>query len=230
MRGLTMNHQLVLTDLLRRAEQLFPYKEVVTRTPGGLVRHGYGEIAARSRRLAGALTSLGIGAGDRIGTFAWNGHRHLELYLGVPSMGAVLHTINIRLFSEQIEYIVNHADDRVIFVDDDLVPLLEPLASRFASVRAFVLMGDGPAPETSLPNVHRYEDLLGAASRRRRSCATPPAPPAIPRASSTRTGHSSCRASRSASRTRSGSASATSSWPSFPCSTPTAGGSPTPAR
>jgi fatty-acyl-CoA synthase len=145
---------------------LFPDKLVWTRTADGLVHHSYAEIAVRSRRLANALGALGVGAGDRVGTFAWNSHRHLELYLAVPAMGAVLHTVNIRLFAEQIEYIVNHAEDRVLFLDDSLLSLLEPIAPRLTSVRAFVVMGDGPVPDTVLPNVHRYEDLLAAASDR----------------------------------------------------------------
>jgi fatty-acyl-CoA synthase len=160
MHGLTMDHQLLLTDFLRRAEQLFPAKQVVTRTPAGLVRHSYADVAARCRRLAGALGRLDVGPGDRVG--AWNSHRHLELYLGVPAMGAVLHTVNIRLFAEQIEYIVRHAEDRVLFVDDDLLPVLEPLAPALRSVRAYVVMGDGPLPATSLPGAVRYEDLLAA--------------------------------------------------------------------
>jgi fatty-acyl-CoA synthase len=164
MRGLTQDHQLTLTDVLERAELLFAGKPIVTRTASGRHRYTYGDFAARARRLAGALRALGVRPGDRVGTFAWNTYRHLELYLGVPCAGAVLHTLNIRLFPEQICYIVNHAEDAVIFVDDALVAALEPHAAKLRSVRAFVVMGDGPLPETTLPNAQRYEDVLAAAS------------------------------------------------------------------
>jgi fatty-acyl-CoA synthase len=163
MRGLTQDHPLLLTDLLRRAERMFAAKPIFTRTAAGTHRTTYGDVGARARRLAGALRALGVRPGDRVGTFAWNTFRHLELYLAVPSAGAVLHTLNIRLFPEQIVYIVNHAEDAVIFVDDALVAALEPHAAAFRSVRAFVVMGDGPLPATRLPNVHSYEELLAAA-------------------------------------------------------------------
>ena len=164
MRGLMMDYPLTLTHLLARVQQLFPHKEVITRTAGGLHRLTYGDLYRRTCRLANALRTLGVGDGDRVATFAWNSFRHLELYLGVPSSGAVLHTLNIRLFPEQISYIVNHADDMVICVDDVLVKALEPLAPELRNVRAYVVMGDGPLPETSLAPLYRYEDLLAAAS------------------------------------------------------------------
>jgi fatty-acyl-CoA synthase len=163
MRGLTQDHPLVVTDLLRRAERQFGGKAIVTRTPQGAHRYTYADLGERARRLAGALRQLGVRPGDRVASFAWNTFRHLELYLAVPSAGAVLHTLNIRLFAEQIVYVVNHAEDAVIFVDDALVGALEPHARDFRTVRAFVVMGDGPLPATSLPNVLRYEDLLAAA-------------------------------------------------------------------
>ncbi len=123
-------------------------------------------MSERVDRLARVLsTRLGIEPGDRVGTFAWNNQRHFELYMAVPCVGAVLHTLNIRLFAEQLIYIVNHAEDQVIFVDDSLVPLLEPLVPSFEGVRHFVLMGDeNPAhPAGQLPNVLRYEELLAEA-------------------------------------------------------------------
>ncbi|HWP64883.1 MAG TPA: long-chain fatty acid--CoA ligase [Candidatus Limnocylindria bacterium] len=162
MRGLTQDHPLLVTDFVRRAERLFPNKQVITRTAGGAHRVTYAELAARARRLAGALSRLGVRRGDRVATFAWNTFRHLELYLAVPSAGAVLHTLNIRLFPDQIAYIVQHAEDAVIFVDDTLAAALEPLAEQCRSVRAFVVMGDGPLPATRLPNAVAYEELLAA--------------------------------------------------------------------
>ena len=118
MRGLMMDYPLTIGLQLERAYRLFPKKEVITRTPSGLHRYNYGDLYRRAGRLANALATLGIRPGDRVGTFAWNTYRHLELYLTVPSSGAVLHTLNIRLFPEQINFIVNHAQDSVIFVDD----------------------------------------------------------------------------------------------------------------
>jgi fatty-acyl-CoA synthase len=147
-----------LHHIRRRMLACHPEREVVSLTETGTVRANYGEISARVDRLARVLSRLGIGQGDRVGTFAWNNQRHFELYMAIPCVGAVLHTLNVRLFAEQLTYIVNHAEDQVIFVDDSLVPLLEPLAPSFEGVRHFVVMGDGDAG--SLPNVLRYEELL----------------------------------------------------------------------
>jgi len=164
MRGMMMDYQLTLGALLERAARLFPEKTIVSRTASGLHRQTYAELRRRCARLANALHRLGVRRGDRVGTFAWNTHRHLELYLGVPASGAVLHTVNIRLFPEQIEYIIAHAEDAVVFVDDCLVKLLEPHAATLPSVRAWVVMGDEPMPATSLGPLYRYEDLLAAES------------------------------------------------------------------
>ena len=136
-----------------------PDATVATLTdPGVVQRATFAEVSDRVDRLARALGTLGINQGDRVGTFAWNNQRHLELYFAIPCTGAVLHTLNIRLFEEQLTYIVNHAEDRVIFVDDSLVPILEKLAPSFETVEAYIVMGDGDAG--SLPNVLRYEELL----------------------------------------------------------------------
>jgi len=164
MRGLMMDYPLTITHVLERAGRLFPTKQVITRTPAGLHRLTYAELYRRACRLANALRALDVRDGDRVASFAWNTHRHLDLYLGVPSSGAVLHTLNIRLFPEQITFIVNHAEDAVIFVDDVLVQALEPLAKDLRGVRAYVVMGDGPLPETTLQPLYRYEDLLASAS------------------------------------------------------------------
>src|SRR5205807_8633145 len=128
---------------------------------GGRERTSIGEWAARTRRLAGALDGLGISGDGRVATFAWNTARHLELYFAAPCSGRVLHTLNIRLFPEQLTYIVNHAEDEVIFVDASLVPTLEPLASSFESVRHFIVMGEGDCAQ--LPNALSYEQLLDEA-------------------------------------------------------------------
>jgi fatty-acyl-CoA synthase len=132
--------------------------EVVTLTDDGLRRARYAEVAERVDRLCAGLRELGVEDGDRVATFSWNTQEHLEAYFAAPCMGAVLHTLNIRLFPEQLEYIVNHAEDRVILVESSLVPAIEELAPSFDTVRHFVVIGDGDAG--SLPNVVRYDELL----------------------------------------------------------------------
>jgi acyl-CoA synthetase (AMP-forming)/AMP-acid ligase II len=136
-----------------------PDATVATQAEPDLVeRASFAEISARIDRLARVLSKLGVEPGDRVGTFAWNNQRHFELYFAIPCVGAVLHTLNIRLFEEQLTYIVNHAEDKVIFVDDSLVGVLEKLAPSFTSVKQFVVMGDGDSGE--LPNALRYEELM----------------------------------------------------------------------
>ena len=150
---LTLNH------IRRRMRSCNEGAEVVTLLEGGgVTRISQAALADRVDRLARALGALGIEQGDRVGTFAWNNQRHLELYFAVPCTGAVLHTLNVRLFAEQLTYIVNHAEDRVIFVDDSLVPVLEELAPTFTTVEHYVVMGDRGAG--TLPNALRYEELL----------------------------------------------------------------------
>jgi fatty-acyl-CoA synthase len=140
--------------------------EVVTLNADGtsVTRATHAEVSEHVDRLARALQGLGVEQGDRVATFAWNNQRHYELYFAVPCIGAVLHTLNIRLFEEQITYIVNHAQDKIIFVDDSLVPLLEKLAPGFHTVQRFVVMGDGEGSEAGrLPNAISYEELLAQA-------------------------------------------------------------------
>jgi fatty-acyl-CoA synthase len=163
--GLMMEYQLTLRHVLERAYRYFPRKEVVTRVDGGVTRATYGEVYGRVHRLAGALAALGIGDGNRVATFAWNHQRHLELYFAVPCMGAVLHTVNFRLFAEQITYIVNHAEDRVIFVDPSVIQILEPLGRDLKTVEHVVVMGDVPPGLDTIAGkpVHNYEELLAAA-------------------------------------------------------------------
>jgi fatty-acyl-CoA synthase len=163
-----------LHHIRRRMRDCHPDAEVVTLTaPGTVTRATFGEISERVDRLARVLGTLGIEPGDRVGTFAWNNQSHFELYMAIPCVGAVLHTLNIRLFEEQLIYIVNHAEDEVIFVDETLTPILEKLAPSLENVRHYVLMGDPAhpagsaeakdAPQTTLPNVLRYEELLAEA-------------------------------------------------------------------
>ncbi len=156
-----MDFPLTLRSMLERGEKLFPKKEIVSRTPSGIHRYTYADYGRRARRLSSALQSLGVKSGDRVATFAWNNHRHLEAYFAVPCMGAVLHTVNIRLSPEHISYIINHAGDKVVLVDEDLVPLLENVKDQLDTVTAYIVMSDKEElPPTSLSPVYSYEDLL----------------------------------------------------------------------
>ena len=149
---------LTLDGFVERAERLSSKKEIVTATVGGVERVTHGEWADRTRRLAAALDTLGVSADGRVATFAWNTARHLELYFAAPCSGRVLHTLNIRLFPEQVTYIVNHAQDEVIFVDRSLLGLLAPLVPTFTTVRHLVVMEDG-APVTELDGLDGVELL-----------------------------------------------------------------------
>jgi len=159
------DYELTLQHALWRIEKLFPRKEVVTKTETGVHRITYGEMVPRINRLAGALKKLGINPGDRVATLCWNNHRHLELYYAIPCMGAVLHTLNLRLFPKDLEFIVRDAEDQVIFVDRSLIPILNALAGKIPSVRHVVVIGDGgPMPENQLGELLDYETLLAEES------------------------------------------------------------------
>jgi fatty-acyl-CoA synthase len=160
--GLMQDYELSLQHVLWRIERLHQKKEVVTKRDEGIHRTTYGETVPRINRLAGALKRLGVKPGDRVATLAWNNNRHLELYYAVPCMGAVLHTLNLRLFPQHLEFIINDAEDKVLFVDQSLLPLLKPLLGKIPTVKTFVLMAEGAPPATDgLPQFHDYETLLG---------------------------------------------------------------------
>ncbi|PVZ68410.1 long-chain-fatty-acid--CoA ligase [Pelagibaculum spongiae] len=162
MQGNMMPSQLLISGLIEHAETTHPDAEIVSRRcEGDIHRYTYRDAAMRSRQLASALQGLGILEGDRIATLAWNNYRHFELYYGVSGMGAVLHTVNPRLFSDQLEFIINHAQDRWIFVDLTFVPLLESIQHKISGVEGFVIMTDPQhMPETTLENVLCYETLI----------------------------------------------------------------------
>ncbi len=166
MKGLMQDWPLLISSLIDYAKDYHGDREIVSRTVEGPIhRYTYADAHGRSKQLANALGKLGVKLGDRIATLAWNGYRHFELYYGVSGRGAVLHTINPRLFAEQIIYIVNHAEDDYIFTDLTFVPLLEQLHDKFEGVKGFVIMTDEEhMPETSLPNALCYETLLAAES------------------------------------------------------------------
>ena len=140
MRGLMQDVPLTIDTIFRHAEQHHGDVPIVTNNPGGKVRSTYGEWAQRTRRLGGVFQTLGITADGRIGTFGWNSQRHLELYFAGPCTGRVVHTLNIRLFPEQLTYIANHAEDEVVFVDRTVLPLLWPLIDTMKTIQHVVVM------------------------------------------------------------------------------------------
>jgi len=152
---------LTITAVLRHGMKVYGDAECVTWTDAGPRRATYATIGANAGRLAHALTRLGVASGDRVGTFMWNSQEHMEVYMAVPSMGAVVHTLNIRLFPEQLAYVINHGEDKVVLVDDSLVPVLGKVVSELTTVECFVVVGDGDASAlgTDRP-VLRYSELL----------------------------------------------------------------------
>ncbi len=154
------NTPLLMSRILGRGALLDPEVEVVTMQAEGTHRQSLKQTWDRANQLAHALAGAGIGVGDRVGSFMWNNWRHLELYQAVPSMGAVLHTLNIRLSPVDLEYIVNHANDRVIFADEDLLPLLEPLWDKLPCVELLVVCRHGEGGESSFGNQVDYEDFI----------------------------------------------------------------------
>ena len=157
-----MDTPLLITSLIRFAAEYHGDTEIVSRTlEGPLHRYTYSDAYLRIQKLANALHKFGIRPGDRVATLAWNGYRHFELYYAISSMGAVCHTINPRLFHEQIDYIVNHADDRMIFIDLPFVELVEELQTKLTTVEAYVVMTDAShMPETTLKEVVDYESFI----------------------------------------------------------------------
>ena len=164
MKGLMMEAQLLISSIAQHAERFHGDREIVSVTVDN-PRHRYTirEAMARAKRFAKALARLGVESGDRVASLAWNDYRHLEVYYAVSGSGYVCHTINPRLFPEQIVYIINHAEDRFICVDAMFVPLLEAIADKIPNVEGFIVMTDeAHMPDTSLSNVMCYETLIAA--------------------------------------------------------------------
>ena len=159
--------QLTITAILEHGTRVFGGSEVVTWQGDGARRATFSDVGANAQRLAAALAGLGVGRGDRVGTLCWNSQEHLEAYFAVPCMGAVLHTLNLRLPPGQLAHIINHAEDKVVIVDATLLPLLAAVASQLKAVEAFVVIGDGDASVLGAANpgvpVHGYAALLAAA-------------------------------------------------------------------
>ena len=159
MNGLMMDFQLTVDALLRRAETSFANKEIVTRLPDkNFHRYTYGDMAIRAKRLALALQKLGVENGTRVATLCWNHYQHLEAYFGIPIIGGVLHTLNLRLHPDDLTYIVNDADDQIIILDESLIPFLEPIMDSIKVKHYIVITENGQAPEGMLD----YETLLAA--------------------------------------------------------------------
>ena len=166
MRGLMMDTPLLVSSLLRHGATIFGEQEIVSWTVERPIhRYGYAEAHRRSQRLANALTALGVAPGDRVGTIAWNTYRHFEIYFGVSGMGAVCHTMNPRLHSSQILYMLDHAEDRYVFVDTTFVPLIEQVASQAKALKGVVVLTDrAHMPDSALENLICYEELIEAHS------------------------------------------------------------------
>ena len=153
--------QLTTTAILEHGARVYPGSEVLTWAPGGARRSTFAETAANANRFAAALVDLGVSPGDAIGTFCWNTVEHVEAYYAIPGIGAVVHTLNIRLKAEQIAQIVQHAGDRMIIVDESLIPLLAPVAGQLSSVEAYIVVGDADASALAdHATVHRYAELI----------------------------------------------------------------------
>lgn len=161
MKGLMQDWPLVISSILDHAAREHPQQEIVTNAVEGTIRRcHYRDLHSRARKVAKALLSAGIKPGDRIATMAWNTDRHMEVWYGITGVGAIYHTLNPRLFAEQIEYIVNHAEDRIIFVDATFLPVLEPIRDKLSSVEKIIVLTDEDhLPSTSL-NVEIYENWL----------------------------------------------------------------------
>ncbi|HEU5328104.1 MAG TPA: long-chain fatty acid--CoA ligase [Thermomicrobiales bacterium] len=165
MDGLMQDYPLTIQHILWRIERLFGRKEIVTKREDGVQHYTYADFAPRVHCLAHALKRLGVQPGDRVGTLCWNNARHLELYYAIPCMGAVLHTLNLRLFPQQLEFVIRDAEDTVIFIDKTLLPILNNLAGKLPTVKHIVVLSDGgDLPAHDLGDLLDYETLLAAES------------------------------------------------------------------
>ncbi|MGH9022038.1 MAG: AMP-binding protein, partial [Acidimicrobiia bacterium] len=156
------DYPLTIAAIFRHGRAVYASSEVATFEGTGCRRATFAEVAARADRLAAGLASIGVSSGDRVGTFSWNNQEHLEAYLAVPSMGAVLHTLNLRLFPEQLAYVINHAEDKVVIVDASIIPLLARVAGELKTVERYVVFGEGDTSGLG-GEVISYEELLASA-------------------------------------------------------------------
>jgi len=166
MKGQMMNYPLTTNSIIEYGNRVFPYKEIVSKLPdGSWHRYTYADMYKRAKKLAAALVNkLGVKAGDRVATFAWNHYQHVELYYAIPGTGAICHTVNIRLSVDQIAFIVNHAEDTIVFLDATLVPLFEKVSPKTSTVKYHVLINAPAGFQTSLSNAVFYEELINSGS------------------------------------------------------------------
>ena len=163
--GLMQDHPLLISGLIRHAAMNHGSREVVSRlVDGSIHRTTYAAIEPRARQLADRLTQYGIQPGDRVVTLAWNTYRHVECFYGVSGMGAVMHTVNPRLFREQISYIIRHAGGRVLIFDSDLLPIVEAIAPEIGNIERFVVLSDRAGMPASALQLESYEDWVAAGS------------------------------------------------------------------
>ncbi|MGZ4205292.1 MAG: long-chain fatty acid--CoA ligase [Actinomycetota bacterium] len=163
MQSTMQDFPLTIGMIFRHGRRVYANSEVVTFEGETSRRATFAQVAERAEKLAAALQRLGIQPGDRVGTFCWNTQEHLEAYFAIPCMGAVMHTLNLRLFTDQLTFVINHAEDRVIIVDDSLVPLLARVAQDLKTVEHYIVVGSGDCDTSALGgDVVRYEDLLAA--------------------------------------------------------------------
>jgi len=159
--GTMMNYQLTIDRILEHANRMYPNKLIKTKLPSGeMISHTYANLYTRAKQLGNVLEKLGVKSGDRVGTFAWNNIEHMEFYFGIPGAGAICHTLNIRLFPDQLSYVVNHAEDKVIFIDGTLLKLFERASNNIKGVEHYILFNTPKSVETTLENVLFYEDLM----------------------------------------------------------------------
>jgi acyl-CoA synthetase (AMP-forming)/AMP-acid ligase II len=167
MNGLMMDYPLTLDRILEHGVRTHARKRILTKLPSGeMHEYTYQDLLRRVKRLANAIERLGVKTGDRVATFAWNNFQHLEMYYAIPCSGNVCHTLNIRLSADELAFMIEHAEDQIIFVDGTLLPLIERAAPKIKSVRHYVLFNISKEAAVSLPNVSYYEDLLEQASEK----------------------------------------------------------------
>ncbi|HEY5856950.1 MAG TPA: AMP-binding protein, partial [Aldersonia sp.] len=164
MRATMQHHPLAIADLFEHGERIHPEATVTDYADGVLTQRTVADVADESRRLATALAGIGVRPDDVVATLCWNTSHHIAAYFAVPAMGAVLHTLNLRLHASQLAYVAGHATDRVVIVDADLLPLLLEFLPQVASVRHVIVVGDAVAPAAPGVRFHSYDTLIRGAA------------------------------------------------------------------
>lgn len=161
MLGQMMQSALTVTSIIEYGNRVFPHKEIVSKMPdGSWHRYHFADAYQRSKKLASALVNYGIQPGDRVATFAWNHYQHIEMYFGIPGAGAICHPVNLRLSADQVSFIVNHSQDRLMFADANMVPVLEKIAPNLLSIEKYIIFNARGNFTTTLPNAEQYETFI----------------------------------------------------------------------